>query len=82
MVHSVTLIEGDGIGPEVAGAARRVLEATGVAFRWDLAYAGQSVVESFGIALLDHVLESHRTPLAPPHPRCYSFTLDDITHPH
>ena len=40
MVHNVTLIPGDGIGPEVTEAARRVLEATGVAFRWDVAEAG------------------------------------------
>jgi len=60
MVHSVTLIEGDGIGPEVTEATRRVLEATGVAFRWELAYAGQHVMDTFGTALLDHVLMSIR----------------------
>ena len=56
MVYSVTLIEGDGIGPEVTEATRRVLEATGVSFRWDLAYAGQHVMDTFGTTLLDHVL--------------------------
>ena len=60
MVHSVTLIEGDGIGPEVTEATRRVLEATGVSFRWDLAYAGQHVMDTFGTTLLDHVLISIR----------------------
>jgi isocitrate dehydrogenase (NAD+) len=40
MAHNVTLIPGDGIGPEVSAATRRVLEATGVEFHWDLAYAG------------------------------------------
>ncbi|GAH94183.1 unnamed protein product, partial [marine sediment metagenome] len=40
MAYKVTLIPGDGIGPEVTEAARRVLEATGIAFHWDLAYAG------------------------------------------
>jgi len=60
MVYSVTLIEGDGIGPEVTEATRRVLEATGVSFRWDLAYAGQHVMDTFGTTLLDHVLRSIR----------------------
>ena len=40
MAYDVTLIPGDGIGPEVTEAARRVLEATGVSFHWELAYAG------------------------------------------
>ena len=60
MVYSVTLIEGDGVGPEVVEAARRTLEATGVAFQWDLAYAGQHVMDSFGTTLLDHVIRSIR----------------------
>ena len=36
MAHRVTLIPGDGIGPEVAGAARRALDATGVPLEWDV----------------------------------------------
>ena len=43
MAHNVTLIPGDGIGPEVTEAARRALEATGVAFHWDMAAAGADV---------------------------------------
>ncbi|MFQ5997406.1 MAG: NAD-dependent isocitrate dehydrogenase, partial [Dehalococcoidales bacterium] len=35
MAYRVTLIPGDGIGPEVTEATKRVLEATGVAFQWD-----------------------------------------------
>ena len=35
MAYSVTLIPGDGIGPEVTEATKRVLEATGVGFHWD-----------------------------------------------
>ncbi len=60
MVHSVTLIPGDGIGPEVVAAARRVLEATGVAFHWEIAYAGQIAQEKFGSLLPESVLESIR----------------------
>jgi isocitrate dehydrogenase (NAD+) len=60
MAYSVTLIPGDGVGPEVAEATRRVLEATGVAFHWDLAYAGAEVMDRYGTPLPDSVLESIR----------------------
>ena len=60
MVYDVTLIPGDGIGPEVTEAATRVLEAAGVIFHWDLAYAGASVQDKFGTPLPDHVFESIR----------------------
>ncbi len=60
MAYSVTLIPGDGIGPEVTGATKRVLEATGVAFNWDVVYAGADVQDKFGTPLPEHVLESIR----------------------
>ena len=60
MAHSVTLIPGDGIGPEVTEATKRVLEATGVAFHWDLAYAGAGVMDKYGTPLPEYVLESIR----------------------
>ncbi|MDI6814741.1 MAG: isocitrate/isopropylmalate dehydrogenase family protein [Dehalococcoidales bacterium] len=60
MAHNVTLIPGDGIGPEVTEATKRVLEATGVAFHWDLAYAGDGAQEKFGTPLPDYVFESIR----------------------
>ena len=60
MAYNVTLIPGDGIGPEVTEAARRVLEATGVAFHWELAYAGSSAQEKFGTPLPKAVLDSIR----------------------
>ena len=60
MAYRVTLIPGDGIGPEVAEATKRVLEATGVVFQWDLAYAGAEVLEKYGTPLPDSVLESIR----------------------
>ena len=45
MAHEVTLIPGDGTGPELAEATRRVLEATGVEFDWDVQEAGADVME-------------------------------------
>ena len=49
MRHPVTLIPGDGIGPEVAAATREVLEATGVAFDWDEQASGAAVLDAEGI---------------------------------
>jgi isocitrate dehydrogenase (NAD+) len=60
MAYNITLIPGDGIGPEVTEAARRVVEATGVNFRWDLAYAGDTAQDMFGTVLPDYVLKSIR----------------------
>jgi isocitrate dehydrogenase (NAD+) len=48
MAHRVTLIPGDGIGPEITEATRRVLEATGVALEWDVQQAGADVMEEHG----------------------------------
>jgi isocitrate dehydrogenase (NAD+) len=58
--HRVTLIPGDGTGPEIADATRRVLEASGAKFDWDVQYAGESVMDEYGTPLPDHVLESIR----------------------
>ncbi len=60
MAYNITLIPGDGIGPEVTEATRRVLEASGVGFRWELAYAGAEVLEKSGTPLPDSVLASIR----------------------
>ena len=61
MAHRVTLIPGDGTGPELAEATRRVLEATGVEFDWDVQHAGSDVMDqNDGNPLPDHVLESIR----------------------
>ena len=60
MAYDVTLIPGDGIGPEVTEATKRVLEATGVTFHWDLAYAGEVAQNKFGTPLPSSVLESIR----------------------
>jgi len=60
VIHSVTLLPGDGIGPEVSEATRRVLEATGVAFNWELAEAGDAAQKKFDTPLPDSVLEAIR----------------------
>ncbi len=60
MAHRVTFIPGDGVGPELSEATRRVLEATGVEFDWDVQEAGADVVDKYGTPLPDHVLESIR----------------------
>jgi len=51
---------GDGTGPEVTEAAKRVLEATGIHFHWEIAYAGADTQEKFGAVLPDYTLESIR----------------------
>src|SRR5262245_14214620 len=59
MAHRVTFIPGDGTGPEIAEATRRVLDATGVEFEWDVQEAGADVMDRYGgNPLPDHVLES------------------------
>jgi len=58
--HTVTLIPGDGIGPELTTAMRRVVEATGVDIAWEIAEAGADVMDKYGTPLPEHVLESVR----------------------
>jgi isocitrate dehydrogenase (NAD+) len=58
MAHRVTLIPGDGIGPELAEATRRVLDASGVDFEWEVVEAGEACIATYGTPLPDHVLES------------------------
>lgn len=60
MSYTVTLIPGDGIGPEVVAAAVRVLSATGIEFEWQTETAGAAAIGEYGSALPDHVLESVR----------------------
>jgi isocitrate dehydrogenase (NAD+) len=56
--YNITLIPGDGVGPEITEAARRVLEATGVKFNWEMAYAGAEVMARQGKPLPDSVIKS------------------------
>ena len=58
--HTVTLIPGDGIGPEIVHAMTRVVEATGVEIAWEVADAGEHVMAEYGTPLPDHVLDSVR----------------------
>jgi len=58
--HRVTLIPGDGTGPELTEATVRVLEATGVRFDWDVQNAGENTIEAEGTPLPDRVIDSIR----------------------
>jgi isocitrate dehydrogenase (NAD+) len=60
MAHRITFIPGDGTGPEISEATRRVVEATGVAIEWDVQHAGTDVYEKVGTPLPDSVLDSLR----------------------
>jgi len=60
MKRRITFIPGDGIGPEVAEATRRVLEATGVKFQWDTVIIGSQAQDKFGTPLPDQALQSIR----------------------
>jgi isocitrate dehydrogenase (NAD+) len=60
MAYDVTLIRGDGTGPELVEATRRVLEATGVQFNWDVVDAGVDVMKTAGTPLPQNVLDSIR----------------------
>ena len=60
MAHQVVLIPGDGIGPEITSAMRRVVEATGVEIAWDVHEAGAGVMDEYGTPLPEHVLEAVR----------------------
>ncbi|MET0647901.1 MAG: isocitrate dehydrogenase (NAD(+)) [Pyrinomonadaceae bacterium] len=58
MPHTITLIPGDGIGPEVSSAVVRIIEATGVDIKWETHYAGAQALEKFGSTLPEDLLES------------------------
>ncbi len=58
MAYKITLIPGDGIGPEISEAARRVIDASGVAIEWEEVKAGEAVIAQYGTPLPDYVLDS------------------------
>jgi isocitrate dehydrogenase (NAD+) len=60
MAHEVTLITGDGTGPELAAAARKCVDATGVLINWDVKEAGIDVMEKRGTPIPDDTIESVR----------------------
>ncbi len=59
-MHRITLIPGDGVGPEITEATVRVLEATGVPIQWDTQEAGEEVYRREGTPLPDRVIDSIR----------------------
>lgn len=59
-MYTVTLIPGDGVGPEIADATRRVIDATGVKIEWDIQNAGEDVYKSEGSPLPQRVIDSIR----------------------
>jgi len=60
MAHEITLINGDGTGPELAAATRKCVDATGLKINWDVQEAGVDIMEKTGNPLPDSVLESVR----------------------
>jgi isocitrate dehydrogenase (NAD+) len=56
--YNITLIPGDGIGPEVMKAAKDVIDASGVKINWEIVDAGEGVIEEHGTPLPDYVIES------------------------
>jgi isocitrate dehydrogenase (NAD+) len=58
MKHTITLIPGDGIGPEVASNVVRIVEASGVDIKWETFFAGAQALEKFGTTLPEELLES------------------------
>jgi isocitrate dehydrogenase (NAD+) len=60
MAYDVTLIPGDGVGPELAEAARMCVDATGVPIHWDIQHAGVDVMAKLGTPVPDSVIESCR----------------------
>lgn len=57
-MYNITLIKGDGIGPEVSMATKKIIDATGVKINWDIVNAGQNVFEKTGELIPDRVYES------------------------
>jgi isocitrate dehydrogenase (NAD+) len=60
MTYRITLIPGDGIGPEIAEAMRTAVDATGVDIDWEVQNAGANVMDEYGTPLPEHVLDSIR----------------------
>ncbi|MFH1380683.1 MAG: isocitrate/isopropylmalate family dehydrogenase, partial [Candidatus Omnitrophota bacterium] len=60
MKHDVTLIPGDGIGPEISAATRRVIDASGAKIEWHVTPAGGDLIEKYKTPLPDNVIESIR----------------------
>ena len=59
-MHNITLINGDGIGPEICDAVVKIIDASGLKINWDLQTAGEDVIEKEGTPLPKRVLDSIR----------------------
>ncbi|WP_340162475.1 isocitrate/isopropylmalate dehydrogenase family protein [Clostridium tarantellae] len=57
MMNKITLIPGDGIGPEITKAMKKVVEATGINIEWEEVEAGESQIDKFGTPLPNHVID-------------------------
>ena len=57
-MHNITLIKGDGIGPEISDAVLKIIKAAGIDISWDIQTAGADVIETEGSPLPNRVLES------------------------
>lgn len=57
-MHNITLIKGDGIGPEISEAVLKIIDASGLKINWDIQTAGADVIETEGVPLPDRVIES------------------------
>lgn len=57
-MYRITLIPGDGVGPEITEATKKCIKATGVEIDWEILDAGENVIEKYGTPLPKHVLES------------------------
>lgn len=60
MIHEITLIEGDGIGPEISDAVVKIIDASGLKINWDVQSAGLNSIESDGTPLPQRVIDSIR----------------------
>ena len=57
-MKTITLIKGDGIGPEISDAVIKIIEASGLKVDWDIQTAGEDVIKSEGIPLPQRVIDS------------------------
>ena len=60
-MRTITLINGDGIGPEISEAVVKIIDATGLKINWDIQTAGSDVIEKEGTPLPQRVLDSIKT---------------------
>ena len=57
-MHTITLVNGDGIGPEISASVMEIIQAAGLKIDWDIQTAGADVIEQEGVPLPKRVLDS------------------------